>query len=208
MGNYIDIDYIETISGRIFSDTTVPNTTQVEEYIKLAETEFESEVGDFTSSTNVDRVYGIRDGIYVNSLPLSSINYIKSSDGHPTNPTFNDAMDSTNYRIMSANTGKVRILNAIPKLEYEISYTSGYSSEEMPDDVKYLVYLYFMQYVFNETTLSTDGNFGDSQVIIDVDVYKEITGKSMYVDGMSALNNLINNAKKKLKKSFNTLWVY
>jgi hypothetical protein len=113
----------------------------------------------------------------------------------------------TDYRIKNINTGFVELRNPYINLEYEVVYISGYDLEEIPKNIKYLVYLYTMRYIFNNTILNTDGSFGDSQEIIDVGVYKEITGKSLYTDGLTTLDKIISDAKSALSKKFRTIWV-
>lgn len=208
MGDYIDIDYVQKITGRTFDSTTEPTSTQIEHFINLAEKEFEREFGSYLETTTVEQIEAVRDCLYVTNLPITSITYIKTTDNHPTNPQVLDTLNSTDYMIKYEDTGKVMVLNAYPGRLYEISYVSGYTELTLPDNVKYLIFLMTMKYVFNATITNSDGNFGNSQVIIDVDVYKEITGKSYYTDSLDTIDKLINNTKASINKKMRTIWVH
>ncbi|NCD06369.1 MAG: hypothetical protein EOL97_09635 [Spirochaetia bacterium] len=206
MGNYIDIDYIQTTIGKTFTNSTTPTTAQVNKYITLAEKEFEQDVGSYLVDDYTEYPICGKDSLYVSNFPVNSITNLYKSNGHPTNPTYYE-VESTDFRIVNSNSGKIRILSPRVGFEYKVIYNAGYSTETMPEDIKYLVFLYVMKYIFNNTILNTEGNFGDSQVIIDVDVYKEITGKSMYIDGLRAIDDLISNGKSKLLNNLKTYWV-
>lgn len=207
MGNYIDLEYIEATSGRTFTETTTPSSTQINSYINLAEQDFQRECGSYLEEETTEIVKCGSKGIYLSNLPINTIVSIKQSNGDRISPLFQTGLESTDYRLKNITTGFIELRHSYIGLEYEVTYTSGYDSENIPENIKYLVYLYTMRYIFNNTILNTDGNFGNSQEIIDVGVYKEITGKSLYTDGLVSLDRLISDAKSALSKKFKTIWV-
>lgn len=207
MGNYIDLEYIEATSGRTFTETTTPSSTQINSYINLAEQDFQRECGSYLEEETTEIVKCGSKGIYLSNLPINTIVSIKQSNGDRISPLFQTELESTDYRLKNITTGFIELRHPYIGLEYEVTYTSGYDSENIPENIKYLVYLYTMRYIFNNTILNTDGNFGNSQEIIDVGVYKEITGKSLYTDGLVSLDRLISDAKSALSKKFKTIWV-
>jgi hypothetical protein len=88
MGNYIDLDYIEATSGRVFTETTTPSSTQINNYINLAEQDFERECGSYLEVETTESVKCGSKGIYLSNLPINSITSIKQSNGDTINPIF------------------------------------------------------------------------------------------------------------------------
>lgn len=202
--DYFTLTDFEVFRGVTPDSTTSPNEDQVQKYIDLAVSQFEQEVGIYRSQTNVtETVFANNKGLYLSNVPITSITSIKPSDGDVFNPTWQDALDTEDYRIMSANAGRILLRSPIVTREYQVVYDSGYSYIDMPNTIKEVIYLMVMYRIFQFHLF--DSNLGSNTTkIVDVDVYKEITKGGDPFTGFSAMDVAISNAKANVKGSLKT----
>lgn len=204
MGDYIDISYIEDSLGTSFTDDTTPNITQVDNFISLAEEEFERNVGVFKLIDNTEILNGTLLGLKVSNLPINSITSIEHNDGTRFDIDWS-TIDSDEYVIDEGSIGT--ILLACPIVgdkNYRVVYSSGYDFDDVPLIFKNLVFLYAMRHVFNNTLFATNGDVSGSSEIIDVDVYRQVTNGGNPYNGIVSLNNVINSSQQKVFRSLRT----
>ncbi len=203
MGIYIDQDYIEGILGLEFNSDTTPNETQISTYINLGEAKFEDEVGVFTEQNITEVVKCLHNGLLTTYTPINTITSIYKSDGTWDRNFSDNEVESDEYRIDDANRGKILLEQPYVGVEYEITYNAGYSSEDIPDKLKNLVFLYVMREIFKNTLFSTNGNVSNYTETIDVEVYKQVTGGNPY-EGIKVIDNLIAEEKRFFKGRLKT----
>ena len=203
MGDYIDIDYIETELSTTFDSTTSPTDDQINKWITVGEGNFEEDVGVFTVDTYTSIVQGIHDGLILPYTPINSITSIKRSSGAWDRNFDDNEVDSDDYRVYDNIRGKVQLKLPYPRTEFQVVYSAGYSSVDMPERLKKLVFLYIVREIFKNTLFSTDGNVSGKTETIDVDVYKEVIGGNPY-EGTKAIDMLINDEKGYFKSKLKT----
>lgn len=194
MSNYIDPSDIEFRLGVTFGTETSPTLAQVQEYIELAENEFELDNGLYREQTDVpEYIIPNKYGVKVNNLPINSITSIKVSNGDRITPTYSDIL-TTDYSVSKKTDSLILIRNPIASREYEVIYSTGYSKASMPKYIKNTVFLYTMKQLFNNHLFESNG--GSTVETIDAEVYKLVTSHSAY-EGKDYLTPMINEEKKK-----------
>jgi len=206
---YLSIDDFSTFRGVTPTATTSPSLSQVNEYIELAEIEFEGRATDYSEQTDVvlssrARKFQIGGGIYVEGGHLTNVSKVEVSDGNDFDPTWTELdTNPVSYIIDNALIGKIRINNYIMKRMYRATVDKGYSLVNMPVNIKYAVYVMTMKKIFENHLF--DNNISDSVTrIIDVDVYKEISKGGNPFEGFGALDVIINDALTNIKGGMKT----
>jgi len=179
------------------SDSTSPSELQVLDYIEMAEMDFELEVGNYSIQDDVDVISKGRAHGVTLDYPVTLVNSIYISNGDLYNPTWStNPLNTTDYALK--DNGRIIIRDTVVNREYKVNIDSGYSVEDMPQNIKYLVYLLSMKFAFNSHLF--ENNISDNTTrIVDVEVYKEITNGGNPFGGFSSLNTMINDAKSNIK---------
>ena len=202
--DYFTLTDFETLRGIAPSSTTSPNDDQVQKYIDLAVLQFERDVGVYMEQTGVtENVYASSFGFYTKNVPINTINTISISNVDRITPTFT-AIESTDYRLIDDAAGRILLRSPVVTREYQIDMDTGYSYQNMPDNVKYLIYLMTINQIF-QFHLFENNISGDVTKIVDVDVYKEITKGGNALTGSTAMANMISDAKANLKGQLKTM---
>ncbi len=205
MGNYIDISYIEDALNTEFSSTTNPTETQMEDYIDIAEEQFENEVGNFRLSDNVEYKDGTKSGyLFLDKKPINSITSVEINNGDIFSPDYEE-LETDEYAIVDSSIGQIALSSSSRgKLKYKVTYNSGYSAETMPKQIQYCVYLMTMRLAFQKTLFTDYGSTYGVTETIDVGVYKEVTKGGSAYKGTVDIDNLINGVKGNIGTKFNT----
>ena len=191
---YIDVSDVELQLGVTFTTTSTPTLNQVTDYISQAEKDFEDECGVYAETSDVtEYIIPTMYGLKVNTLPLTDITSVSSSNGDRITPTFT-IITSTDYR---QDDDLIMLRNVIKDREYKVIYDAGYAKADMPSYIKYTVVLYTCSYIFNKHLFETNGS--SSEETIDAEVYKLVTKDSAY-NGTSAFDMLLNKQKAKFGK--------
>jgi len=193
-------DFKDYLNLAALDDTTVPTLTQVQKYISMAEEDVEKQIGIFRTTSQTSIVRGNAMGVYTPSIPIQSVTSIALSNGDNITPTFS-LIPMTDIRISNKESGRVLLRSPFVGREYEITYISGYSYEEVPEKLKYITFLYTMAYLFDIYVFDTQGGASSKSEIIDVGTYKEVTKSSAY-NGKSALKGLIQDQKTLFQGKF------
>jgi len=202
--DYFTLTDFEVYRGVAPSATTSPNEDQVQKYIDLAVLRFEKEVGVYRQQTGVsEQMFGDAKGIFTKNVPITSITSIHESNGDVITPTWTE-IDSNDYRIYKADIGRVWLRFPYSlKREYKIVYDCGYSPDEMPENVKSIIYYMTMDSIFKFHLF--DNNIGSNVTkIVDVDVYREVTKGGDPFAGFGAMTKIINDEKVTLKGALRT----
>jgi len=200
---YLDVnDFKKYLNITTLDATTVPTEAQVISYINMAEGDFENDIGVFKNLDQTKIVKGIAIGLYVPDLPISTISTISLSNGDLITPIFT-LIPSTDWTISDNAAGRVLLRNPFINREYEVNYTSGYTYLDMPEKIKYITFLYTMNYLIDTYVFDTQGGSESKSEIIDVGAYKEIT-KNTAVNGKGALLSLIDHQKSLFKGKLKT----
>ncbi len=207
---YLSITDFSELRGVTPTATTSPTLTQVNEYITLAENEFDDKCGDFSEQTGLLEIvkgkkFQTEGGIYIPNGHITSLTLLEVSDGDLYDPTFTEITNTpiVNYVLDNSLTGRVLIRNYIPKREYRITFNSGYALASVPSNIKYIVYLMTMKRLFQGHAF--DNNVNDNvTTIIDVDVYREITKGGSVFEGLGALNSIILDEMSTFKGNLRT----
>jgi len=180
--------------------TTTPSLAQVESFIEIAESEFESSVGDYSLHSGYDVVcIGRAHGITVKE-PVTALNSLSISNGDLITPTWT-ILNSTDYVLKS--DGRILIREPYVNREYKANIDSGYAVANVPMNIKYLIYLMSMRRAFNAHLF--ESNVSDSTTrIIDVEVYREITNGGDPFKGFGSLDMMINEEKANIKGRLRT----
>lgn len=193
---YLSVSDIEGYLG-VSYDTT--ESAKMEKFITIGEKAFENEVGIYKTRTVTDYLYSSRNGILLNYVPVGDLTSVKKSTGKKTNKEFT-AVDSDYYSMSLTNDRLLLLENPYLGIVYEVVYTTGYAYASMPEEIKYLVFLYTMMSMFETTNINNEGL--DVTKTIDVDVYKKVTKGNPY-NGFGALKTMIEDRKKNLMQSGN-----
>lgn len=187
-------DYVQ-FSNTTPSTTTTPSLSQVLDYIEMAEADFEEEVGIYSLQDDLDVVtIGRAHGISLD-YPVTLVNSIYISNGDLITPTWS-LLPSTDYALK--DNGRILLRDSVINREYKVNFDSGYAVADVPRNIKYLVFLMTMKYVFN--THLFENNISDNTTrIVDVEVYREITKGGNPFNGFGALNIMINDSKANIK---------
>lgn len=206
MGNYIDETYISDRLGITIDESSSPSLTQITDAISKAEEDFEREFGIFREQVDViETVDGGNSYIYVSSaLPITSITQIEHNEGTLFDEDFK-VVPVTDYKLYDGSLGKIALSNGfLGRQNYRITYDGGYSSADMPNNIKYMIYLMSMRSIFDTTLLNSQGQ-GNTTETIDVDVYKEVTkGGNYFVNGLRDIDVLIDNEKANFRGKLKT----
>jgi len=204
MSKYLTLTDVENYLGITFSEDTNPSILQVEKFIETAEREFDKDVGDYSEATTTEIVDGAHICVYVSRKPVTSINAVYVNVGTIFEPEWKQ-LDPTDYIINDAELGQIYIDGIKPgeKL-YKIEYTAGYSYDNMPEEIKYCVFLITMKYIFQNTLFNTMGAYNEQEQIIDATVYKSVTKGGNPYNGTLAIEDLIDKHKKLLINKLKT----
>lgn len=206
VGTYLTLEDVERRINKRFTNNTIPSNMQMEEYITWSESDFESEFGVFSESTTVDEVLDSYSfGLITKKKPIKEIIQIFETIGTKYDLNFSDtALPERKYRIKNANIGYIDMASPIMgESTYKIDYTSGYSYSEMPHIIKEIVLLITLRYAFEEV-LFKEGNIDDSEKIVDVDVYREITRGGSPFRTFAELDSVINRKKELFQRKLKT----
>lgn len=182
------------------SATTTPTLVQVTSFIEQAEKELDATVADYGLKTGVDVIYkGLAHGVSIQE-PVTVVNTVEISNGDLITPTWSE-LPSTDFVLKQG--GRVLLRNPYINREYRANIDSGYAIADVPQEIKYLVYLMSMRGVFNAHLFT--GNISDNVTrIVDVEVYRQITKGGDPFKGFGALDIMINEAKANIKGKLRT----
>jgi len=184
------------------------------EYMDLAEADFESEVADMSlQDISNELVDGHSNCIVLSHIPVNTVGTIEINRGTRFDTDWSNIVTDVsktlpNYAVVDESAiGKV-ILNypTIGDKIYRVSYNSGYSYANMPINIKQLVRIMTLRHVFKNNFFSSQGS-GNVQEVVDVEVYRRITGGGSPYKGLTDIDNVISDAKGKVLRKFRTFVV-
>jgi len=210
---YVSVEDIEIKLGKTFSNSTTPTVEQLESYIDVAEANFTEEFGDYSTGTVTNEIVdGQSFGLFLTQLPLISITTLEENSGTlfeldwtviDTNVTTLGS-DENNAYIDDINIGKVELNNPLMgSRSYRVTYEKGYTTKNMPLNIKEIVIADTFGQMF-KSTLFKEGQVDNSEVIIDVEVYREITRGGNAFTGFQEINGILRDAKAKFKGNLKT----
>lgn len=205
MVSYINIDFVESFLNKTFTEDSYPNIDQVNEYIELSEKEFEDKIGSFRLKSTVYEGRGTRYGIRVYDLPINTINKIYRNIGDDIEEDWFE-LDKYDFKVEDKDKGIIFLRYPNTNNTFKVEYNSGYTNELMPLNIKRLVCLYTLRHIFNNTIFSTDGN-KDVTETIDVDLYRKVTNKSAYIDGILALDIIIEKTEGEFGQGLKSFYI-
>lgn len=195
---YLSVSDVSGYLNKTYSTTSNPTTAQMEKYITIGEKEFENEVGVYTTTDNTLYLRASRNGLILPIIP-NTITKVYSSDGVKVNPTYTQ-LSSDDYEQSNEDNRIILLKYPYVGYLYKVEFTSGYDYADMPEHIKYLVFLYAMRSMFEKSNINEGGS--DVTTTIDVDVYKKVT-RSSPLKGFQALYTMIEDRKKSLMQSGN-----
>lgn len=207
---YLSVEDYATFLGVTPTESTSPTLAQVQQYITLAESEFDSKVGDFSIQTDDVEIVKAKKfqnngGIYYPAGHITSIKLLEVSDGDVFDPTWTviDNSPTVNYVIDNPLSGKILIRNYILKREYRATVDKGYALVDVPSNMKWAVYAMTQKRAFQNHLFKN--NVSDNVTrIIDIDVYKEITKGGNPFEGLGAIDVIISDSLSSIKGNMRT----
>ena len=196
---YLSVEDVEKFLHTTYDEETDPSVEELEDFITLAEEEFENEVGVYTLRTATEYLRASVNGVYLSNKPKDGDVNVYRSNGQKINPEFTE-LDEDSY-MMSYESDYLLLLQ-FPEITniYKVEYETGYDYEDMPLNIKYLVFLYLVKRLVVRNMSKQTGD--DSIRTIDVEVYRQVTNSNPY-KGFTELNKMIEKEKKALLKKGN-----
>lgn len=193
MSKYISLTFVEDYTGLSFTADTVPSLSQVQDYIDIAESEFDARYGDMAGSTQVEEIVErIGNTLFLSNVPISSIVSLERNTADVFSPVW-EAVSTDDFVIRD---DKVVIKSS--GREFRVTYVPGYQS--IPLFLKEIVVLMVMEKSFINDFLRVGGSPGGKQVVVDADVYRSITGGGSIYQGIGDLKSLVDSKVSLLPK--------
>ena len=195
---YIDIDYFEQRQDVTLNDTDFPKEALVTSWITQADEEINKDLGrNFATGNYTLTLQPLQTKVptYILFLPNTPISGTPIVSVDKARNSFSPSMQSVSCVVLDSATGMIELSESICNQKVVVTYTGGYASNAIPEDVKYLSYLIVCRIKADTEMRQELGD--DTTTSISSITVRERSGSNLQTK-FDRLDNEIKNLKNKL----------